>query len=275
MVQKLYKLSHTEHQELLYEIVYTLDDYCKQHNIRYFLAYGSLIGAVRHGGIIPWDDDVDVWMEREEYNRFQKLVYDHPIPGYTANSMLYTKGYFYPFIKFSKDGTRITEPFAYVPPIGINIDVFPIDGCPSADFTIAREYAINKRNEIWWQLHHWTGMKLNQSKGIVGKMVCLKYSFPRFKKQKLQEHYESCGLYGIKGCRYFANLTWTFYEGLDVHLKETISSVVYLPFGTCLLPCPVGYHEILSAIYGDYMTPPAEDKRNTTHQHDGAYILLG
>lgn len=68
-------LSLKEHQDILYELLYVLDDFCNDNRIRYFLGYGTLLGAVRHHGIIPWDDDADIMMEREEYERFQKLIW--------------------------------------------------------------------------------------------------------------------------------------------------------------------------------------------------------
>ena len=88
---KLRKLNLEEHQRVLYEILYTVDDFCKEYKVRYCLAYGTLIGAVRHHGIIPWDDDIDIYMEREEYERFEKLFKEHPVKGYTLNSIHTTK----------------------------------------------------------------------------------------------------------------------------------------------------------------------------------------
>ena len=175
---KLRKLNLEEHQKVLYEILYTVDDFCKEYKIRYCLAYGTLLGAVRHHGIIPWDDDIDIFMEREEYNRFEELVMKHPIKGYTLNSIHTTKGYYYPFIKFSKNGTYVKEPFNYVPPIGINIDVFPLDGCPSQKIDDAREYSWRLRNEVWDSLHYWTDLKWKNFHGVKGKIAFIKYSIP-------------------------------------------------------------------------------------------------
>ena len=273
MGNTLQKLSLKEHQQILYDIVYHLDDYCNQHNIQYFIAYGTLIGAVRHGGIIPWDDDIDVWMVREEYERFLKEILKYPIPGYTVNSIESTRGYYYPFIKLSKDGTLLIEPFKYVPPIGINIDIFPIDGCPSSDLEEAKSYAIKKRDEIWYQIHHWTDMRWHDYHGIAGKTAYLKYSIPYFKKKKLKQHYDSCTNYSIQDSKFFSKTVWSFDEGRDIHSIDTIADTVHLTFGTRKLPAPIGFQKILTAIYGDYMTPPSTEKQKSTHQHNGVYLI--
>ena len=67
---KLKALSLEEHQQILYDMLYMFDDFCREHGLSYFLVGGSLLGAVRHQGIIPWDDDVDNGMERTQFERF-------------------------------------------------------------------------------------------------------------------------------------------------------------------------------------------------------------
>lgn len=270
---KLRKLDLKEHQQILYEILYIVDDFCKEHKIRYYLAYGSLIGAVRHHGIIPWDDDVDIFMEREEYNRFEELVKKHPIKGYTLNSIHATKGYYYPFIKFAKNGTYVKEPFKYVPAIGINIDVFPLDGIPSQEINDAREYSWSLRNEVWDNLHHWTNMKWKDFHGIKGKAVFLIYSIPYFKKKKLLQHYNKCTKCPVSQSRFVSNIVWSFCKGKNVYEKEQIAEAINCQFGTQEMPIPVGYDALLSSIYGDYMTPPHENERVSTHQNTGVYVI--
>ena len=270
---KLRRLSLQEHQQVLYEILYTVDNFCKEHKIRYCLAYGSLIGAVRHHGIIPWDDDIDIFMEREEYNRFEELFKKHPIKGYTLNSIHTTKGYYYPFIKFSKEGTYVKEPFKYVPPIGINIDVFPLDGCPSQKIDDAREYSWKLRNEVWNSLHYWTDLKWGKFHGLKGKIAFLKYSIPYFKKQKLLQHYDKCSKMPVSKAGLVSNIVWSFYEGKDVYAKELIAETVDCQFGDRELPIPKGYDEVLRSSYGDYMTPPHENERVSTHQNTGVYVI--
>lgn len=271
----LKKISLEEHQKILYEILYAVDDFCKQYNIHYFLAFGSLLGAVRHKSIIPWDDDIDIMMERTEYERFQKMIYKHPIPGYTAYCIHKTSDYYYPFIKFGKDKTLLKEPFAYVPRngIGINIDIFPMDGCPSDDIEQNRLYARAIRDMIWNSLHYWTCHSNNHFVGYKSKFIYNLFKLKFVKKRILINCYNKSKQYKVKESEYICDCTWSFTPEKTVFLKKLFISTIFMKFGKRDLPVPAGYHEILKSIYGDYMTPPPTDKRGTTHQHGGVFII--
>ena len=271
---KLRKLDLEEHHRVLYEILFAIDDFCKEYNIRYCLAYGTLLGADRHHGIIPWDDDIDIYMEREEYERFEELFKKHPVKGYTLNSIHTTKGYYYPFIKFSKDGTYVKEPFKYVPPIGINIDVFPLDGCPSQTIDDARDYSWRLRNEVWESLHYWTDLRWKNFHGVKGKIAFLLFSIPFFKRRKLLQHYDKCSKWPISQSAFVTNCAWSFSEGRDVYAKELMADTINCKFGERKVPIPIGYDVVLSSMYGDYMTPPPENERVSTHQTSGVFVIV-
>lgn len=126
------KLNLKQIQKYELEILNVFDEYCKENNLNYSLAAGTLIGAVRHGRMIPWDDDIDLFMLRKEYNQFYELIKDTGfLPGsrYQVITCEEPNG-FLPFIKIV-DSTTIAYEEKVRPEFatGIWIDIFPLDYC--------------------------------------------------------------------------------------------------------------------------------------------------
>ncbi len=112
------------YRTLLLETLTAFSDVCRQAGIRWWLAFGSAIGAVRHGGMIPWDDDVDVMMPRADYERFLRLQ----VPGYEILSLSCSADDLpFGYAKFLHRGTTLIEQRRYPRPLGVFIDVFPLD----------------------------------------------------------------------------------------------------------------------------------------------------
>jgi len=103
---------------------------CEAHGLRYYLAYGTLLGAVRHSGFIPWDDDLDVTMPRDDYNRFTRACVSGLRPGFTWQTYGTSTHYPYSFGKLMKTDTVLRQaPSAHLPiQHSVHIDVFPLDG---------------------------------------------------------------------------------------------------------------------------------------------------
>ena len=114
------------HKEILLDTFRAFCDFCDKHDLKYVAAYGTVLGAVRHKGLIPWDDDIDVYMSREDYNRFISLKNELYGSSYEIFYIEYV-GYYCSFAKFCNAKTTILEhqdlPFV----IGVFVDIFPLD----------------------------------------------------------------------------------------------------------------------------------------------------
>lgn len=267
-------ISLQEHQGILYEILYMFDDICKEHNIHYFLAYGTLIGAIRHKGIIPWDDDVDVLMEREEYDRFEKIIISNPPKGYRAYSINNTKHYYYPFIKFGKLGTHLIErDWKCVPKegIAINIDIFPFDGCPN-NRKDAEKYVVNLMDKTFKSIRFWTTIKWKEGVDPLHKLYYFIRTRPLFMKYYFKWLFKKHRKYKIHKSNYIYSF-WSFCGITNLLSKNLISETIDYQFGKRYLPIPAEYDSMLKQQYGDYMTPPPENKRGSTHRNE-VYIEI-
>jgi lipopolysaccharide cholinephosphotransferase len=124
-------------QAVLLEMLTDFDDLCRKNNLTYFLVGGSALGAVRHKGFIPWDEDLDIGMPREDYERFSEIFLKACSEKYWLQSIEQSKLYDLTFMKIRKKGTRYVELFETEPEhAGVFMDIYPLDNVP--DNKIAR-----------------------------------------------------------------------------------------------------------------------------------------
>ena len=127
------EISLEEMKQIEVDILLNIDSFCKENGIKYGIGYGTLIGAVRHHGFIPWDDDIDIWMPRPDYDKFINYYQD---PTYQLQCME-KGGYYRTYAKVFDTRTIITN--TNNKDMGIFVDIIPIDGLPSNEDT-ARKY---------------------------------------------------------------------------------------------------------------------------------------
>lgn len=257
-------------QQITYQILCDFDDFCAKHNLTYYLSYGTLIGAVRHQDFIPWDDDIDVSMPREDYNRLlnelEKELPDHLILQHYKN----TEGYYLNFAKIFNKNTLVIEKagqFNYRVG-GAYIDIFPIDGVGNVYKKAVRQ---RKKIIILLRLILLSYLKLDKKKRPLWKKIVIAFSKllnPRKLQYKLEKKVQK---YGYKDSSYVAMCIGMYRLG-EIVPKEVYGDPVKLKFRDRYFNAPREYHRYLTNTYGDYMQLPPEDKR--TSGHNFVYIDL-
>lgn len=121
-----------EQKQLALEILKSIAEFCDKHALRYYLAYGTMLGAVRHKGFIPWDDDIDIMMPRDDYNKFLNN-YNGYNDIYRVCSIEKDDSYPYTMAKVFDQRTKLKDftLWKQYPYAGVFVDIFPIDGLPS------------------------------------------------------------------------------------------------------------------------------------------------
>ncbi len=123
-------LSDGELRRVQLGLLVELDRLCRANGLTYYLAYGTLLGAVRHGGYIPWDDDIDVMMPRGDYDQLHEVFAAAAPAHVTLDSPQTRMDWPFPYAKVADDRTELFEPLEDPLPLGVNLDLFPLDALP-------------------------------------------------------------------------------------------------------------------------------------------------
>lgn len=244
-------------------------EYCERYHITYYAGYGTLIGAVRHKGFIPWDDDIDVYMKREDYDRF--IVQRESLDPQRFGICDIMDGHSpYPFAKFySKKGTIWEyKHFSFV--LGPWIDVYPLDEGTRGDSKSTEAY--KRMHCVMWKYRKaLSNVSFKEIMSDIFHMnfvdvainVVKKLRYVPFRKKYLKEIAKCIDdIKKIKGDSlrgYFCSVENEFFE------KHWFDKVEKVPFEDTEIMIPHAYHEILTLWYGDYMTPPPVENQKPTH----------
>ena len=236
--------------------------FCVEHGIRYSLAFGTLLGAVRHKGYIPWDDDVDIMMPRDDYNRFIRS-YGNQI--YKIADMSVNPDYDLPFAKVEDVLTVIEEDVEGGSVFGVYIDVFPVDYIP--DNMLARR-TFYKMKSLLNTLFDLKTVRLNKSRSLLKNIVLAISHVLLFFISKQQF---ACWL-SKWASRYQGRKTTCMgiVAPSDSRIEEAIPSCffetyVLLPFEHLNVMSIKDYDKYLTAAYGDYMKLPPIENRVSHH----------
>ena len=245
-----------------------LDRYCKEHDLRYYLTYGTLIGAMRHKGYIPWDDDIDVIMPREDYDillsGFNQNNRD-PQVALMAHSL--DKRYYLPLAKLVDIRTVLKENVDTDFEIGVYIDIFPLENlADDLDAARARMKKGFRFNQEWmlktikWSKKRPLAKNLALAAGktaLVGRSV-----------SAILEDLESfCCETKAKAFTEYVGVMSGISKGDDSRIfkKEWFQESMPVEFEGEIYPAPIGADAFLRRIYGDYMQLPPENQRVSHH----------
>ena len=245
------------------EILKVIDQFCKEHNIRYSLYAGTLLGAARHGGFIPWDDDLDICMKRWEYNRFVRLWKQEGPEGYIIQNKELEPQYVQSFTKIRKEHTTFLQD-EYERGrwhTGIFVDVFPLDRIPEGKLQQKKFYL----NALFYQLY--TREFVPPLAGRATKAVTktlLKTTSVKMHRKLRRYHFRKMVRFNrdIRLPMVGTEMQRTLKMVLPADLMDEF---VEIPFEDGMFPCMKKYKEYLTIKFGDYNKLPPENERTWRH----------
>lgn len=255
------------------EITLVFKEFCERHGLLFYLCGGGCIGAVRHGGFIPWDDDIDVFMPRDDYEKMCRLWKEEMDENryklsrsdenhFERSQLTAITDENTTFIKERQMDLDVAH--------GVRLEVLPLDGCPSG--------RLKRKMQLFWGLVYqiYINQEAPTSKGkfleFVGKVMLAlrpgwkrRYRMARFAERQMSK-------YPISECDYITELCVRYNYMVNEYPKEIFASAVYHDFEGEMLPLPVGYETYLKMAFGDYTKLPPEEEQ--VPSHDGICVDL-
>ena len=240
--------------------------FCEENNLLCYLCGGGAIGSLRHSGFIPWDDDLDFFMPREDYEKlallWNKKANTKKYSLVKANENLVDHNL---FITIRDNDTTAIKPYQKGLEIshGVALDIIPLDGCPSGNF--------QRKFQLMWGLIYslFCAQVLPKKHGGLKKKVSkillsiFKSKKIRYKIWKIAE--KKMTKYKIKDSDYITELCSGPYYMKKKYKKEWFIDKIYIDFEDIKMPIPIGYDGYLKTAFGDYMTLPPKEKQLPHH----------
>ncbi|RKM54471.1 LicD family protein [Butyrivibrio sp. X503] len=263
------KLSEKEIKSIQIKILNDISAYCEKESLVYFLAYGSLIGAIRHKGFIPWDDDIDICMPRKDYDKL--------VNGYNRNNhgdtMLLSPetdpDYYVTSAKIVDTRTILKEYVSTDKTIGVYVDVFPVDTWPN-DLKLAQRH--QRKILFWRRLLTLKNLIVSKDRGILKNIVISighVILFPVSKRKIIEKIMVISQKYNyIDNPKYKGTVSEPDYGMGEIMPSEWMEEITEAVFENYKFKVPVHYDDILKQLYGDYMKLPPKEMQVSHHGFD-------
>ena len=250
------------------EIAKEIRRVCEENDISYFLAHGTFLGAIRHGGFIPWDDDMDMGMLRRDYEKFCRIAPKKLKPEYCLQTWYTESNYALPFGKVMKRNTVYLEnkKTRRLQNNGIYVDIFP------HDYALEDRFAQNQQTASLLSIYRMKLMKSGYKPWMENDRIVWKkrigYLYYQLKSLFVSQHnlardYDTLAV-SVQDSSVICERNGR--TKLDCYDRRCIKELADYSFEGEIFKGPKDYDQYLSTLYGDYMELPPEDQRENRHQ---------
>ena len=267
-------LTIQEVQEGSLRVLDFIDEICKKEGLRYYLVYGTLLGAIRHKGFIPWDDDIDIMMPRPDYEKLINFFVNHRLELEPFKIFDYRFDENYPYMIARVSDSRYTLDVHNEKDYGLGlfVDIYPLDGAGNTEeeFTKLKNSANPYASMCFLSTRE--TVKRENTKTFVKYIL----KFPAFivakclGKKFFMKRLEKIGeTYSYNDSKYIGVIVWASDEGVKtVYPKEWFGEGTDVEFEGKLYRAPVDWDKVLTRGFGKYMELPPEKDRIPHHFYD-------
>ena len=262
------ELTMKEIQAVSLEILKQVADLCEELHLRYALIYGTLIGAVRHHGYIPWDDDVDIMMPRPDYDKLLDYLSSHKLPNLTLFNRQTCPEYPYMISRISDDRYILEMENEESVGMGIFIDIYPYDGLgktkeESVNFGLKGDrlsslcYQATRKHFAIETTTSPIRKLIKYPVFLISKIIGKEFFQNRLEKLARSKDYETS--------EYIGCIIWLSGGEKDIFPRKWFDETIVMPFDKYEFRVPKHFDEVLRHEYGDYMQLPPEKDRIGHH----------
>ncbi|SCW32848.1 Phosphorylcholine metabolism protein LicD [Ruminococcaceae bacterium YRB3002] len=244
--------------------------FCEANDLRYYLVEGTMLGAARHLGFIPWDDDIDVGMPRSDYERFVSLMGNdiHDDRYMLENEHSPREEYLYPHSKLYDTETTLIEKRRVSVVMGVYIDVFPLDGIGNTPDESKRNYKkLGRKQDVLAVRAVTTREGRAWYKNLAVKIIQLLPNSPEGNKRLVKEIVDLCKEHSYDDSEY-VGLLMSSYRTREIMPKEYFGTPKLYSFEGHELYGVENADSYLTQLYGDWKTPPSEENRRSDHTNE-------